>query len=150
METFKIFFAQNANFLRRFDISTNAALKKLDIFLRAIHYMTKTFTLTVVIQVLKKKSPIFRKPKFSTFREILIFQPRSTDGKRSNVFRLMNANFIRRFDSSTNAPLNNFDICFRAIYFMTKVFTLTVVIQVLRKKNHDFFKNPKFVRFGTS
>ena len=39
-----------------------------------------------------------------------------------------NKNFLRRFDSSTNAPLINFDICLRALRYMTKAFTLTVII----------------------
>ena len=51
------------------------------------------------------------------------------------------ANFLRRFDSSTNTSLNNFDICLRAIHYMTKAFTLTVIIQVLRKKPF-LFNNP--------
>ena len=46
--------------------------------------MTKAFTLTVIIQVLRKKNIIFQKLNFCTFREILVFQSRSTDGKRSN------------------------------------------------------------------
>ena len=46
--------------------------------------MTKAFTLTVIIQVLRKKTIFFQKSKFCTFREILTFQSRSTDGKRSN------------------------------------------------------------------
>ena len=77
-------FVDIANFLRRFDTSTNSPLNNFDICLRAIHYMTKPFTLTVVIRDLRKKTIFFQKPKFCTFREILIFQSHSTDGKRSN------------------------------------------------------------------
>ena len=77
-------FVDIANFLRRFDTSTNSPLNNFDICLRAIHYMTKPFTLTVVIRDLRKKTIFFQKPKFCTFREILIFQSYSTDGKRSN------------------------------------------------------------------
>ena len=45
--------------------------------------MTKAFTLTKIIQVVKKNI-LFEKPKFCTFREVLIFQSHSTDGKCSN------------------------------------------------------------------
>ena len=76
--------SKNANFVRKFDISTTAPVNNFDICLRAIHYMTKAFTLTVIIQVLRKKPSFFQKPKFFTFREIVIFQSLSTNGKLSN------------------------------------------------------------------
>ena len=77
-------FVDIANFPRRFDSSTNVPLNNFDICLRAIHYMTKAFTLTVFIQVLRKKPSFFQKPKFCTFREIVILQSLSTNGKLSN------------------------------------------------------------------
>ena len=77
-------FVDIESFLRRFDSSTNAPLNNFDNCLRAILYMKKAFTLTVIRQVLRKKNIFFQKPKFCTFREILIFQSHSTDGKRSN------------------------------------------------------------------
>ena len=76
---------------------------------------------------------IFQEHKICTFREILIFQSHSMDGKRSNFFSLKNANFLRIFYISTNAPLKNLDIFLRAIHYMTKAFPLTVIIQVLKK-----------------
>ena len=55
------------------------------------------------------------------------------------VGELYIANFLRRFDSSTNVPLSYFDICLRAIHYITKASTLTAIIQVSRK-NHLFSK----------
>ena len=65
------------------------------------------------------------------------------------VSELYIANFLRRFDSYTNVPSNNFDICLRAIHYMTEASTLTAIIQVSGKKT-SLFKNPKFVRFEKS
>ena len=107
--------------------------------------MTKAFILTVIIQVLRKNI-IFQEHKICTFREILIFQSHSTDGKRSKFFSLKNANFLRRFYISTNDPLKNLDIFLRAIHYMTKAFTLTVIIQVLKKKS-PIFRKPNFCTF---
>ena len=60
-----------------------------------------------------------------------------------------NANFPRRFDSSTNFPLNIFDICLRAIHYMIKIpmIKLTENIQVFRKKSIFFFEKPEFGTF---
>ena len=77
-------FVDIANFLRRFDSSTNAPLSNFDTCLRASHFMTKAFTLTVIIPDLRKKPIFVQKPKFCTFRENLRIQSHSTDGKRSN------------------------------------------------------------------
>ena len=140
------FSLKNANFLRRFYISTKNSLEKFRHLFASYPLYDKSFYIDSNHTSFEKKSPIFRKPKFCTFREILIFQSRSTDGKRSNFFRSKNAKFLRRFDNSTNAPLSNSDICFRAIHFMTQIFTFTVVIHVLRKKTINFQK-PKFCTF---
>ena len=51
--------------------------------MRAIHYMTKAFTLTAIIQV-EKKTSYFQKPNFRAFQEISKYQSHSTKGKISN------------------------------------------------------------------
>ena len=47
--------------------------------------------------------------------------------------------FLRRFDSSTNDPVNAFESCLRTILYMTKASLLTAKKQFLRKRPF-FFK----------
>ena len=108
----------------------------------------QAFILTIIRQFLRKKNIIFQEHKNCTFREILIFQSHSTDGERANFFPSKNANFLRRFDCSSNAPLNDFDICFRAIHYMTSFYF--DYNQTSFDKKTSFFKNTKFARFEKS
>ena len=82
----------------------------------------------------------FKNPNCARFEESYFSSRTLRMENVQTFFCSENPKFLRRFDSSTNAPLNNFHICLRAIRYMTKAFTLTVIIQVLRKFLHFFTK----------
>ena len=94
--------------------------------------MTKTFILTIIIQVLRKKHHFSRTQNLHVSRNLNI-SVALYGWKTSQLFFRSKCKFSTYILHFYKRSLEKFRLFLRAIHYMTKAFTLTVIIQVLKK-----------------